>query len=79
MPKYAQSSSSILVSIFNGKKTVSKTIYTKNVTVVGQTSGEWVAIGIQQFASGTNNYVQITDTGADGQVVADAILLVPVR
>jgi hypothetical protein len=46
--------------------------------VEGQTSGEWVSAGKFRLAAGKTNYVLITTDGADGIVIADAVLFVPV-
>jgi hypothetical protein len=44
--------------------------------VEGQTSGEWVPCGKFAFVAGEDNYVSISNKGADGTVIADAILLI---
>jgi hypothetical protein len=47
--------------------------------VEGQTSGEWVSAGRFKLAPGKANYVLISTSGADGIVIADAVLFVPLR
>ncbi len=47
------------------------------VKVEGQTSGEWVDLGTVKLAKGGKGYVEITTDGADGAVVADAVLFIP--
>lgn len=49
------------------------------VNVEGQTSGEWILLGTYKFPKGKKARVIITSRGADGIVVADAILFVPVN
>lgn len=47
------------------------------VKVEGQTSGEWVDLGTVKLAKGKKGYVEITTEGADGVVLADAVLFIP--
>jgi hypothetical protein len=47
--------------------------------VEGQTSGEWVSAGRHKLAAGKSNHVTITTAGADGIVIADAVLFVPAQ
>lgn len=49
------------------------------VKVEGQTSGEWVDLGTVKLTKGGNGYVEITTEGADGVVLADAVLFIPVE
>ena len=78
VPKVSHSATITQVQIFDGQNTTTKTINKKDVQVVGQTSGEWVAMGISQFSVGKKAYVQLSNQGADGAIVADAVLLVAV-
>ncbi|HVX51475.1 MAG TPA: FAD-dependent oxidoreductase [Chitinophagaceae bacterium] len=62
-------------AIYNGTQT--KTIpVTTDITVEGQTSGEWVSLGVYTFTAGNKSTVTIT-AGNNGIVTADAILFVP--
>jgi len=79
VPKIAGVSSTITANIFDGKKTTKFSIYQKNIKVEGQTSGEWAYIGEYTFKQGSKSYVEITNKDADGIVIADAVLFVPVR
>ncbi|MCC8423712.1 FAD-dependent oxidoreductase [Mucilaginibacter sp. UR6-11] len=76
VPKVPHSATITPVQIFDGQNTINKSINKNDVQVVGQTSGEWVSMGISRFSAGTRAYVQISNQGADGAVVADAVLLV---
>ncbi|WP_214071763.1 FAD-dependent oxidoreductase [Mucilaginibacter sp. dw_454] len=76
-PKLSHTASITQVQIFDGQNIAAKTINKSDVQVVGQTSGEWVSMGAQQFATGKNAYVSISNKNADGAVIADAVLLVP--
>ena len=53
---------------------------TKEIALDTQTQvNEWIKAGAFDFAKGTENYLEISNRGADGTVVADAVLLVPVK
>lgn len=75
-PKISHSATITNVQIFDGQNTTGKSINKNDVQVVGQTSGEWVSMGVSQFAAGNKAYVQISNQGADGTIVADAVLFV---
>jgi hypothetical protein len=76
IPKVSRASLLTQIQISDGQNTIIKTINKNDVQVVGQTQGEWVSLGVNQFAVGKNGYVQVTNKGADGAIVADAVLLV---
>ncbi|WP_444544418.1 FAD-dependent oxidoreductase [Salmonirosea aquatica] len=40
---------------------------------------EWIEAGTYLFPAGSDSYLEISNAGADGSVVADAVLLVPVQ
>ncbi|MBS1665430.1 MAG: FAD-dependent oxidoreductase [Bacteroidetes bacterium] len=51
-------------------------VKTGGLLVEGQTTGQWVYAGKAELqAGGKNNFVEISNKGADGTVVADAVLL----
>jgi len=53
---------------------------TKNIELATQTQvNEWINAGTFEFPAGSDSYVEISNTQADGIVVADAVLLVPVQ
>ncbi len=53
---------------------------TETVTLNTQTQvNEWIEAGTYAFPAGTGGYVEISSQQADGTVVADAVLLVPVK
>jgi hypothetical protein len=78
-PKILRGSSAVVYQIFDGQKITQKKIYQKDIQVVGQTSGEWVSLGLYSLPAGKKAYVQVSNEGADGLVVADAVLWVPVK
>lgn len=51
----------------------------EDIRVEGQTSGEWVHLGQYQLEPGSSSYVEVTNQGATGTVVADAVVWVPTR
>ncbi|EON77960.1 putative xanthan lyase [Lunatimonas lonarensis] len=63
----------------DGTKEKEQVIKESDIRVEGQTSGEWVAIGKQRLSPGSAAHVTISNAGADGAVVADAVLWVPIR
>jgi hypothetical protein len=56
-----------------------KAISKSDIATIGRTSGEWVYLGIYNFAAGEKPYIEMTNEGADGTVVADAVQLIPVK
>ena len=76
-PKVSRSTSITQIQLFDGQNSINKTIDKNKVQVVGQTSGEWVPMGAMQMPAGKSAYVAISNKGADGIVVADAVLFVP--
>lgn len=51
---------------------------TSTVVVNQQVNGsQWVSLGTYSFTSGTSGYVRISNTGANGYVIADAVEFVP--
>ncbi len=76
-PKVKGASSQMTVLVNDGRRNHAVVIRTKDVQIVGQTSGEWVSIGSYNFSEGKKGYIQISGKDADGKVVADAVVLVP--
>lgn len=67
------------VLVSDGKAESSLTIKESDIRVEGQTSGEWVSIGTYTLSPGKDSHVTVTNQGADGVVVADAVLWVPIK
>ena len=78
-PKTQQASSTTAVSVFDGQKNRDTIIEGSKVKVEGQTSGEWVDLGAYSLQKDGKPYVEISNKKADGIVVADAVLFVPVK
>lgn len=69
----------ISYSISNGVDTWVKMINKEEVIVEGQTSGEWIELGVYDFPSNSNAYVEVLSKDASGKVIADAVLLIPAK
>lgn len=67
----------IAVNIFNGSNN-SQQLQTTDLSVQGQTGGEWLPLGMYQFPAGPDNFVQFSNKNATGVIVADAVVFVPV-
>lgn len=76
-PKPAGLSKQTTITVFDGTRAIRKTINSAAIQVVGQTSGEWVSLGIYELNAIKKPYIKISTEGADGAVVADAVLLRP--
>ncbi len=79
IPKSSGVSSSTLVIIHDGTRNHGLTIRESDIRVEGQTSGEWVPLGTYVLPKGIRSYVQVSNKDADGRIIADAVIWVPVR
>lgn len=77
LPKINKATSSTSFMVSDGKTTKEVVIKKENINVVGQTSGEWVHVGKYHIAANAKASVTVSNKGADGTVVADAVLWVP--
>jgi len=75
VPKMQGASAVTSVSVMTGGKSLETAMPTGKLQVEGQTSGEWMECGKYKLEKG-EGYVGIGNKGADGKVVADAVLLV---
>ncbi|HVG14564.1 MAG TPA: FAD-dependent oxidoreductase [Chitinophagaceae bacterium] len=76
-PKLPQMTRQTVVTLYDGKQKKETTIREGDIRVEGQTSGEWVSLGSMHLSKGKKGYIEVSNKGADGLVVADAILFVP--
>jgi hypothetical protein len=76
-PKLPNATSKTIITTFDGRKKKELTVAEKDIRVEGQTSGEWVSLGTILLSKGKKGYIEISTKGADGIVVADAVLFVP--
>lgn len=78
-PKVSGISSQIAVTLSDGKTQYPKIIKSSDIIVEGQTSGEWVPVGKYTLTKGKSAYAEISNAQADGKVLADAVIWVPVK
>lgn len=78
-PQVAKASSTVNITIFDGKKSKQITVKPNEIKIEGQTSGEWVSLGTFRLPKGKKSYVGISNQNTDGVVVADAVLFVPIK
>ncbi|HEY4875644.1 MAG TPA: FAD-dependent oxidoreductase, partial [Puia sp.] len=79
LPNIDNSSSQINFEIFDGLNTKKLIVRIKDIKSEGQTSGEWAKLGEWALQKGNKSRVTITGENADGMIVADAVLCVPVK
>src|SRR5690606_29822463 len=72
-------STSTLLRLSDGKTETEIPVKEEDVRVEGQTSGEWVHLGQFQLEKGKHSYLEVTNQGSNGTVVADAVVWVPER
>ena len=76
VPKQAGMAAVTQVQVFDGKKLTPVKVAADAIKVEGQTSGEWVSLGTFRLPAGEKAYVEVSNAGADGVVVADALLFI---
>ncbi len=79
IPKIEGGSSKMNVAVQIDGETKEIVLNLAELSVEGQTSGEWMHAGTYQLAEGTDISVVVSNKGADGAIVADAVILVPQR
>ncbi|MGF7037612.1 FAD-dependent oxidoreductase [Mucilaginibacter lappiensis] len=78
-PKVKNASAKTIFTIYDGQKATEKVINQADIQVQGQTSGEWISLGSYNLSRGKKTYVQVSNKNADGAIIADAVLFVPVK
>jgi len=76
-PKMAGMSANTAIVFSDDKKDHAIDIKESDIRIEGQTSGEWVSLGRFNMKKGKRNYIEISNRGATGIIVADAVLFVP--
>ncbi|MGO1596992.1 MAG: FAD-dependent oxidoreductase [Sphingobacterium sp.] len=80
LPRTKKSAQEYQVNVFDGTTDDLKIINTEQVDIKGQTSSTWVGVGEYQFGQGGDApFFEISGTGVEGTVAANAVLLVPVN
>ena len=76
VPKVQNASQNTTIIVSTNGKIAETGIPTGKLQVDGQTSGEWMECGKYPLEAGKDNYVAISNKGADGVIVADAVLFI---
>jgi hypothetical protein len=79
LPKYQDLSSAINVVVSDGSRETTIPVRLSELVALGQTSGEWIHLGKFRLSKSQKPFVKITSKGADGVVLADAVLIKPVK
>lgn len=78
-PKLTGISAQTIIRVFDGRSTTKEiTVREADIRVTGQTSGEWVELGTYDVPQGKNTSVEVTTQGANGKIIADAVIWIPV-
>ncbi|WP_276372138.1 FAD-dependent oxidoreductase [Chryseolinea sp. H1M3-3] len=78
-PRLEGASTTVTTIIHTGKKEQEVVLRPNEIKVEGQTSGEWIAAGKYDFSKGKDSTVEISTKNADGIVIADAVLFIPLK
>ncbi len=78
-PKLTGATQQTTLILSDGRQSRQVTIRDVDIRVKGQTSGEWVSLGQLNLPTGRQGYAEVSNQGANGIVVADALLFVPNR
>lgn len=78
-PKIPKVSTKMHLQVFDGKNSKDVFVKISSIQVEGQTSGEWVSLGSYLLPQGNKSFIAVTNKEADGLIVADAVLFVPVK
>lgn len=77
-PRYANGSKHLTYRVYDGKEMIENVLDLSNIEIKGQTSSTWVSLGRYKInPDGGAAYVELSNEGADGVVVANAVLFVP--
>ena len=79
LPKFDGCSEFMTVKVSNGTDVRERVITPANLVVDGQTEGEWISLGRHQINAGKRPFVEISNAGATGKIVADAVIWIPVK
>jgi hypothetical protein len=79
IPRIPGTSSTIEVTFHDGKRKHTQNLKPNQIKIEGQTSGEWMLLGQYDMKKDERPYVEVSTRGADGTVIADAVLISPVR
>ena len=77
-PRLRESATAFTYVLSDGNTERMKAIDLSAVQIEGQTSGEWLHLGIVQVDNGGTSYVEVNNEGANGVIAANAVLYVPI-
>lgn len=77
IPKVEKCSQFMTVRISNGSTVQERVLNPSNLVVDEDSPGEWLSLGRHRIEKGKHPFVEITNLGANGKVMADAVLWVP--
>ncbi|MCC5931601.1 MAG: FAD-dependent oxidoreductase [Cyclobacteriaceae bacterium] len=77
--KFDDISSITPLRIYDGKSEYDVQLINDKIIIEGQTRGAWVPAGRYSFARDGKPFAEIHNTGADGNIIADAVLFAPVK
>jgi len=78
-PKVKNAAAKTVMVVYDGQKATEKVINQSDIQVQGQTSGEWVSLGVYRLSRGNKAYVEVSNKNSDGAIIADAVLFIPVK
>lgn len=78
-PRVEGGTSTVQVAFHDGKRNHTIDMKPNQVKIEGQTSGEWLLVGRYELKKSDRPHLEVSTRGADGTVVADAVLIYPVR
>ncbi|MBX2922047.1 MAG: FAD-dependent oxidoreductase [Chitinophagaceae bacterium] len=76
LPQIENASTKMTIKVFDGKDERIITVSPADLKVEGQTSGEWVDIGVYTLSRKKPPYVEVSGANANGSIVADAVLFI---
>jgi hypothetical protein len=78
LPKVENCTEIMKVTVSDGRNVRERIVNPRNVVIDSQTTGEWVSLGQQEVTPDKKPFVEVSNEGATGKVVADAVIWVPV-
>ena len=78
-PKVPNASAQTYITLFDGNNPKEVIVNETDIRVEGQTAGEWVGLGTMTLPKGKKAFVSITNKQASGEIIADAVLFVPIK